>query len=149
LREVRAFEPWVLDGAEVRRNLSNCVVTHKPLPRFRVVVPLAKPILLADLGGTFEIANERWRSLYRAIGQKLGIRHYDVSCEDPSRLFYTHRRPPGTDTWVRHAEGVLLDATDLVAMAKSAAPRCHVNKIGARQEKLNQWFAKHGDDFRA
>jgi hypothetical protein len=151
LCDERALESWILDGAQVERTAFEYVVTHKPLPRFRVLVPLARSIVLADLAPTLSSAKQRWRRIYQAVAQKLGICHYDASCEDPSRLFYTYRRPPGTKAWVRQVDRALFDATDLIVDVKARASKGHTKGRDARQKRpdLSQWFAEYGDGFQA
>lgn len=110
LTEEKGYLPWVMEDAKLRgREGHEYVVTHAPLPRFRVKVPLKDKITLTDLAPTLAGVKERWIAFYFALGHKLGILHFDESCKDLSRLFFAHRRPKGVQSWSIHVLGVPID----------------------------------------
>jgi hypothetical protein len=68
------------------------VIRHKPLEKFRVCLPLARPFILADHGFSEKDQQEAWKSHYIAIGNALGL-NYDLACADVCRLFYSPACP--------------------------------------------------------
>lgn len=70
------------------------VVTHDPIEKYRVVIPLKDPIVLLELSPVMKLADPAYVSIYHGIGQTLGI-EYDHACSDISRLYYLPRSPEG------------------------------------------------------
>ena len=106
LRKKKGYLPCIMDTAQfVGRHEHEYVVSHAPLPRFRVVAMLRDPVKLADLAPTLAGAKETWKTGYYALGAMLGIQHFDESCDDLSRLFYPHRRPKNAAPWSIRVQG--------------------------------------------
>lgn len=96
LVEKKGYLPRVARGARIVNEtrdgqVRNLVIEHSPCPKFRVVVPLARPWLATDFAGQ-QAANTMWRERIGALAHALGLSH-DQSCVDTSRLFYLPRRP--------------------------------------------------------
>lgn len=70
-----------------------------PLDKFRLIFPLAKPVEIIELAETHQEALDIWEEAVTGLARNvLGI-HFDTSCTDPSRLFYTARHPKGNNDW--------------------------------------------------
>lgn len=63
------------------------IVYHDPVEKFRVVLPLDHPIVMAQIGYTTKQFIEAYKSIYHGVGRALGL-HYDGACQDSSRLYY-------------------------------------------------------------
>jgi hypothetical protein len=66
------------------------IVEHAPMPKTRIIIPFAKPFVIADEGVTQQAAMERWTKVPLALAEKLNI-PLDKTGTDPSRLFYFPR----------------------------------------------------------
>lgn len=70
-----------------------------PLDKYRLIFPLAEPVKLIDLAGTQAEALEVWENKITGLAtETLGV-HFDTSCTDPSRLFYTARHAKDAADW--------------------------------------------------
>jgi hypothetical protein len=93
LRQEKHYLASVFDGAAaVDTGDEIVVIQHKPCPKYRVIVPLARPWLASDYATQAE-ANAAWKERIEALAAALHLDH-DQSCTDTSRLFYMPRRPP-------------------------------------------------------
>lgn len=124
LRKKKGYLPCIMDTAQfVGRHEHEYVVSHAPLPRFRVVAVWREPVKLADLAPTLAGAKETWKTGYYALGAMLGIQHFDESCDDLSRLFFAHRRPKNAAPWSIRVQGEAVDFVALLAEARAAEPQ--------------------------
>ena len=84
----------------VHRENGMCVaIKHDPIEKFRIVIPLARPILFTDLGNTSRESIAGWKERYITVGRALGL-EFDRACSDPARLFYLPSVPPdGEEKW--------------------------------------------------
>lgn len=157
LRDKKGYLPWVMETAKFEgRDEREYVVSHAPLPRFRVVAVWREPVKLSALSPTAAGAKQRWETVYRAVAAKLGIQHFDESCTDLCRLFYAHRRPNDAKHWSIRVKGDALDFA--VVLAEAAAtevppeePQRGENKSngGAYQTpKLGKFFARCAEYFK-
>lgn len=92
---------------------------HRPCPKFRIVIPLARPWKASDYPSQ-TAANRAWKERIEALAAALGLRH-DQSCTDTSRLFYLPRRPadgPPPETAI--LQGV---PCDIFALPSAAGPK--------------------------
>lgn len=128
LKDEKGYLPSILSTAKFKgRDGREYVVSHIPLPRFRVVAAWRAPVDLLKFPTT-EGAKQKWLSVYHAVGHKLGIQHFDESCKDLSRLFFAHRRPKDAKHWAIRTGGAALDFETILAeaegdaTAKAAAP---------------------------
>lgn len=89
------------------------IVHHEPVPKFRVMLPLNKPIVLAELAVGSKGSEAAYKSIYHGVGQALGL-DYDHACAEQARLYYFPSCKPGAEKvlwqfqWDRE-EPVLLD----------------------------------------
>lgn len=78
------------------------VLQTPPIEKFRVVFPFEEPVSFAELAkreGTQDSALALWEDKITGLAQRhLGV-HFDTSCTDPSRLFYTARHAKGSEDW--------------------------------------------------
>lgn len=92
---------------------------HKPIPKFRIAIPLARPWIAAD----HPAGADDWAGRIPALAEMLRLFH-DQSCTDTSRLFY-FSRSPDVDALKRYeslfVEGTALDI-DALAVATEAPP---------------------------
>lgn len=86
-------------------------VLHDPVDKFRVVLPLAKPIKMSKLSPSNQKALDEYKSIYNGIGVGLGFKDFDTACSDPCRLFYLPSAPPAMANAARTIEydGEFLD----------------------------------------
>jgi hypothetical protein len=96
------------------------VLDTPPLDKFRLIFPLEMPVKLIDLADTHQAALDLWEDKVTGLARNvLGI-HFDTSCTDPSRLFYTARHPKGTDDfYCAVIQGKPLVFDEILAMKKS------------------------------
>jgi hypothetical protein len=131
------------------------VVHHEPVPRFRVVLLLAKPITIIDLAHETKDALAEYARIYRAVGQMLGLK-FDESCTDPSRLWYRPSHPPGAEHVALEFDGVPLawDAPAISGQKPATSeqpkpvaghgPRDVTDRDGVPYD-VNRWAAAHND----
>ena len=124
LIEKKGYLPRVARGAKIVNEtrdgqVRNLVIEHSPCPKFRVVVPLARPWIAADYPSQ-QAANTLWRERIGALAHVLGLSH-DQSCVDTSRLFYLPRRPAETVFEVEVLPGALCPLFDLPDAPAGAA----------------------------
>ncbi|MER3352664.1 MAG: DUF927 domain-containing protein [Hoeflea sp. D1-CHI-28] len=75
------------------------VLDTPPLDKFRLIFPLAEPVKLIDLADTHQECLDLWEDKVTGLARStLGV-HFDTSCTDASRLFYTARHPKGAEDW--------------------------------------------------
>jgi hypothetical protein len=92
LLEEKGYRPDVAKGATTAETIDGRVqIDHRPCPKFRVVIPLARPWKASDYPSQ-AAANAAWKSAVEALAEALALPH-DQSCTDSSRLFYLPRRP--------------------------------------------------------
>ncbi|EKE17593.1 MAG: Gp9a, partial [uncultured bacterium] len=64
-------------------------VSSPPLDKYRLIFPLANPVNIRDLAETRGAALDVWEDKITGLAREtLGV-HFDTSCTDPSRLFFT------------------------------------------------------------
>lgn len=91
------YKNLVINERTVHQDNGLCAhITHDKLDKFRVILPLARPLVFADIGNTSKETIAAWKSRYREIAGKLGLIH-DEACEDPARLYYLPAVPPGKE----------------------------------------------------
>lgn len=97
------------------------VLDTPPLDKFRLIFPLAEPVKLIDLADTHQAALDLWEDKITGLARNtLGV-HFDTSCTDPSRLFYTARHPKGAEDWYcAIVQGDPLAFDDITPMRKAA-----------------------------
>jgi len=97
------------------------ILDTPPLEKFRLIFPLAEPVKLIDLADTQQASLDLWENKITGLARNtLGV-HFDTSCTDPSRLFYTARHPKNADDWYAAIiQGDPLAFDDISPMKKAA-----------------------------
>lgn len=103
------------------------VIDHDPVEKFRVVIPLATPIVLAHLSRSTAEACNTYADIVRGAARTLGI-ELDPSCTDASRLWYRPAHPPGARFETVEVAGKLLDWSTLPRASKTKAITTTVKK---------------------
>jgi len=75
------------------------ILKTPPIDKFRVVIPLAEPVELADLANTLAEWKDVWADAVTGFCRNTLDAHFDVASCDVNRLFYTPRHPKGDDNW--------------------------------------------------
>jgi hypothetical protein len=73
-------------------------VEHDPLDKMRIIFPLKVPFVFANNGHTSAQSIQVWKRFYHGVGNAIGL-DFDVSCADPSRLYYLPSHPEGNDNY--------------------------------------------------
>ncbi|WP_435660953.1 DUF927 domain-containing protein [Leisingera caerulea] len=139
------------------------VLDTPPLEKFRLIFPLAEPVKIIDLAETHQAALDLWEDKITGLARNvLGV-HFDTSCTDPSRLFYTARHPKGSDDWyaaIVMGEPLTFDSIQPMKKAAYTSNRddnpftqAGAETEGSRREyrtpsgaSLNEWHSAGGKD---
>ncbi len=120
-RYVREKERWVEKVAATAELIEvkqvsggfKCFISHAPLHKNRVIVPLAAPFVIDDYENLQE-ATKAWNALYFGVAESIGLLdHIDRTGADLNRLFYVPRHPKGGAHDTVIAGGALLDPSAL------------------------------------
>jgi hypothetical protein len=82
---------------------------HIPMPKHRVVLPLAAPFVPTQVAKTHNDGMNLWGDVCRSLARALGDLPMDRSAVDPSRLFYFPRHAKGRPHETTIIGGDLLD----------------------------------------
>ncbi len=161
LLKVRNYRPWLAENVEVTATYKDTpsgavsVARHAPLPKYRMVFPLAKPFSRQDHfndGGTQKSFEALWKAKYAAFANSLGL-EWDRSCTDISRAFYWPSCKPGAKRMATKIEGQLLDldAFDVQLEqsdgGKRAASKLERTNLTFQGFDLKAWAAQYGATF--
>lgn len=120
MREDKHWEQWVVDTIEIAANEDGDLLReqtgegvgwhlkHAPIPKFRVVFPLAEPYKFVDQRMSSTDAIKQWKGKVLGLANTLGFT-VDLSCTDPARLFYLPRHKKGSPFATYIINGALLD----------------------------------------
>jgi hypothetical protein len=98
LRDKKGYLPHLCTGATMREVPPDAAddyevtIDHKPIPKFRIVLPLKKPWRVVDFEN-FEAAKTAWTRAYKILIEHLGLK-LDASGGDLNRLFFLPRHAP-------------------------------------------------------
>ncbi|MCV2879727.1 hypothetical protein OE699_12805 [Sedimentimonas flavescens] len=116
-----------LDPATSKRQTKDGVVIDlatPPLDKYRLIFPLAEPVKLIDLADTQSAALELWADKITGLAREMLGVHFDTSCTDPSRLFFTPRHPKDAEDWYCAVmRGDPLNFADVPAVPKASYTR--------------------------
>ena len=90
--EIKEMKKQVKEGVVIE-------LSTPPLDKFRLIFPLVQPVKIIDLAETQGAALEVWEDKITGLATELLGVHFDTSCTDPSRLFYTARHPKDAEDW--------------------------------------------------
>ncbi|WP_425080061.1 DUF927 domain-containing protein [Ruegeria denitrificans] len=116
------------------------ILNTPPLEKFRVIFPLAEPVELIDLAQTHQEALDVWENKVTGLAVELLGVHFDTSCTDPSRLFYTARHPEGSESW----EAIIHRGSPL---RFEDVPEYKKSLYTSKREKLNAFEQAGGGDM--
>ncbi len=114
MQQAKKWEPWVVETIELAeepvhtKDGISYVLTHDPMPKFRVIFPLAQPFIIAKQKLSQQDAINLWKGRLLGLAKILGV-PIDEACLDPSRLFYLARRREGRDFQIIVTSGEALD----------------------------------------
>lgn len=146
----------IAEQAEQTAEGIKIILDTPPIEKFRVVFFLDKPVSFSELAqteGTQDAALTFWENKVTGLAQKyLGV-HFDTSCTDPSRLFFTARHAKGKDNWrCDIIQGKPLKFEDVQPMRKSLYtrnrdPNPFVEADDQHGEKVPQVILPSGDSL--
>lgn len=156
------YEDSFVDAVAIREQKQTAggikiILDNPPMDKFRLIFPLSHPVnfmTLTNKLGTHQAALDLWEDKVTGLARNLLGVHFDVSCTDPSRLFYTARHPKGADNWrAVIVQGDPLSFEDIPAMEKAAYTRervpggSNVRHYTDSGVDLNSWYVDHADRF--
>lgn len=89
----------VVEARKQTKDGLRIVLKTPPVDKFRVVIPLAKPVELADLAPTLAGWKDIWADKVAGVCRNILDAHFDTASCDVNRLFYTPRHPKGDENW--------------------------------------------------
>lgn len=115
LAEVRGYRPEIIASVSsaterMAEGGIKVFIEHAPIPKFRIVLPLAHPYEFQQKGLSHQDTIKSWGRKIFGMANHLGIK-IDTACIDPSRLFYAARHAAGRPFEVHLIGGELLDIT--------------------------------------
>lgn len=128
----------IIDGKHQTPDGVQIALDTPPLDKFRIIFPLAEAVKLIDLAPTQHEALEIWEDKITGMAwEALGV-HFDTSCTDPSRLFFTARHAPESEWECLLLRGAPLKFEDVPTYKKHLYTK--------HREKLNAYEMAGGDD---
>jgi hypothetical protein len=127
-------------------------VSHKPMPKHRVILPLENEYVIADEGRTQIEAMAKWAKVPAALAARVGV-PFDRSCTDPSRLFYTPRHDKGKPYEISLFGGPLFQLSNLQldnvfdAVAAEFAKGGGSKSVTLEGRNLGKWWVKTAHGF--
>ncbi|TPO01475.1 primase-helicase family protein [Mesorhizobium sp. B1-1-5] len=158
LRALGRYESFVIDGISeittAHEDTVKFICKTTPFDKFRVLFPLAAPLVVAEQPQTQTTVLREWSKKVIGLGQRLGV-SVDRAAVDPSRVFFLPRHPKGAAYRIVLNCGRLLpyeeipvgtsDADPIAAAGNAMGSRDHV--VMADGFDLTTWCAKHGHEF--
>ena len=153
----RGYWPTVAESARITSfDEENGLIEfeHAPISKFKIVFPLANPVIFTDDNRT--TVEAEWKARYIHIAEQIGA-EYDSSCKDISRAFYSARvknaktyrciiggtvpleLPPATPEMLAHAN------ESAAAPVKSKKAKGGKKGKGAQDVTYEYW--KHSEEF--
>jgi hypothetical protein len=131
------------------------LITHTPMPKHRVVMPLAAPFVITEVAKTHAEGMNLWTQVPKALARMLGDLPLDKSGVDPSRLFYFPRHAKGKPWETSLFGGPLLDWKTLDLEEKVDTWEALVQEMDKGKgksktdggKKLGRWSIKAASGF--
>ncbi len=114
LSEALHWEQWVVDTVSIGEDTEHIkrgvayVLTHDPMPKFRIIFPLDTPYVIAKQRMSQADAIDLWKSKLVGLSKVIGL-PIDEATLDPSRLFYMPRHGQANPFQVVVTGGAALD----------------------------------------
>ena len=89
----------IVDARHQTKDGLRVIVETPPLDKFRVILPLAEPVELSDLGTTMTQWKKAWEDAVCGVAVNMLDVNFDASSCDVNRLFYTPRHPKDAEDW--------------------------------------------------
>ena len=160
--EPKKIVPAIVNTMEIEitgeGNDREVVITHAPLPKWRLILPLDRPFIPADHDSADEEGFRVWRGVAPALARRLGALPFDHACVDPARLWYLPNHPAERpDFRIDLFGGDLLNLDDILAEAAELAEAEADEPATARHRKFStaastgpfneRWIAREGAGF--
>jgi hypothetical protein len=119
-------------------------ISHAPMSKNRVVIPLAEPFVIADVASTQQEAITKWAKVAPAMSQLLGLGDaLDMTGTDTSRLFYFPRHARNMPWEITISGGDLFDwkmleldgAPQVKAVGQAPAKTKKTDNVGQNDQK--------------
>lgn len=145
--EEKHWESWLVETLRVgdpdqTEEGKGVWLHHDPMPKFRVVLPLNEPFVIAKQAMTQLDAVKLWKRKLVGLAKWLEL-PIDEACLDPSRLFYLPRHKDGAPfgVWVTGGEGLDFDSIPVGAIKGDR------QQADAFMQHGEQLAGKDGPDF--
>lgn len=159
--EPKKILPAIVDTMEIEivteDGSREVVITHTPLPKWRLILPLDRPFIPAEHDTADEEGFRVWRGVAPALARRLGGLPFDHACVDPARLWYLPNHPADRpDFRIDLFGGDLLNLDDILAEAAELAEADADEPATARTRKSTtastgpfneRWIAREGAGF--
>lgn len=146
IADTAKFIDWDHTGSGIVAKIS-----HDPMPKNRVVLPLLVPFEIANEGASQKEAEAKWRKIPAALARLLGGIPLDKTGSDPNRLFYLPRHDEGAEFEVALFGGQCLDWRGLelddpweVLSEELGSPSATGTVVGPFDRR---WAARRADGF--
>lgn len=128
-----------------------CRVSHPPMSKHRIFVPVLDPYVFAHEAKTQQEAMAKWAKVPLALATLLGM-PFDTSCTDNSRLFYLPRHAKGQRHSISLFGGQLFDYRTMNLESQFEAAAAQFAKGGSKSKTtegkaLGAWWKKHAHGF--
>lgn len=128
-------------------------ISHAPMSKNRVLIPLAEPFVIADVASTQQEAITKWAKVAPAMSQLLGLGDaLDMTGTDTSRLFYFPRHARNMPWEITISGGDLFDWKTLELENPYEAIANEVSKGSGKSKtkegkELGRWSMKAAHGF--
>jgi len=109
----------VVEARKQTKDGMRIVLKTPPIDKFRVVIPLAEPVELADLAPTLSGWKEIWADKVAGVCRNILDAHFDTASCDVNRLFYTPRHPKDGEWYSAIIMGNPLSFDDIEPYSKA------------------------------
>ncbi len=119
----------IIEEKKQTKDGTKVIVGTPPLDKFRVILPLDQPVRITDLADRHDDALRVFEDKITGLATKMLGVHFDTSCTDPSRLFYTARHSKGAEWDCVFMQGAPIKFEDVPPASKAEYARSR--EIGA------------------
>ncbi|SHJ78647.1 hypothetical protein SAMN04488012_12020 [Palleronia salina] len=109
----------IVDPRKMTGDGTLVVYSHLPAEKFRVFVPFRERLMLSDLDPNPEKALKVWEDLVTGFARNMLGVHFDTSCTDASRLYFTPRHRKDAPYGATIIQGRPLSHDEIRPMSKA------------------------------